>query len=169
MVELLAVIAMIGILSALAIVGYRRYLNASKTADAKAVIGAIRIAQESFRAETMQYANCSPTLLSYYPLTSAPNGKKVQWRNASHPQWACWSQLNVQVDSPTTFRFATVAGAPGGAMPQPNTVEAVNWPNPTTEPWYVVQARGDADANNTFSTLVASSINGEVYVENESE
>ena len=174
MVELLAVVAMIGILSAVAVVGYRRYLNAAKTSDAKAVIAAIRVAQESFRAETMVYANCSANLLAWYPLASGPNGQKVLWRNPANPQWPCWSQLNVQVDTPTTFRYATVAGAPGAAPPAPNITAPLTWPNPTTEPWYVVQAVGNADGvgacpSTQCSVLVSSSFNGEIYVENESE
>jgi hypothetical protein len=48
-------------------------------------------------------------------------------------------------------------------------VSPINWPNPTTEPWFVVQARGDADGIGPQSTLVSSSFNGEIYVENESE
>ena len=161
---------MIGILAAIALVGYRRYLNASKTANAKAVISAIRIAEEGFRAETLTYANCSANLLDFYPLQTAPSGKKVQWRNDAHPDWPCWSQLNVQVDSPTTFRYAVVAGAPGAQPPQPNVAiwNAV-WPNPTTEPWFVVQAMGDADNDGQRSVLVSSSFNGEIYVEDESE
>jgi type IV pilus assembly protein PilA len=169
MVELLAVVAMIGILSAIAMVGYRRYLNAAKTSDAKAVISAIRVAQESFRAETMTYANCSAdSLQAYYP-TDNNNGGKMLWRNPGHQHWACWSQLNVQVDSPTTFRFATTAGAPGDAATPTNTTTPISWPSPTTEPWFVIQAVGNADADAIPSILVSSSFNGEIYVENESE
>ena len=65
---------MVGILSALAIVGYRRYLSASKTSGARAIIGAIRAAQQSYRAETLSYLNCSSNLQDYYP--ASPDGRK---------------------------------------------------------------------------------------------
>ena len=71
-------------------------------------------------------------------------------------------------DSPTTFGFTVVAGAPGAAMPSPVTQQKPTWPT-TTEPWYMVQAAGNADNDGTFCYLLSSSLNGEVYVENESE
>ena len=168
LVELLAVVAMVGILSAIALVGYRRYLHAARTADAKAVVSAIRIAQENNRAESMTYLSCSGNLTDFYPM-AAPNGKKSLWRNTSHPDWACWSVLNVVTDAPTTFGYAVVAGAPNGKPPLPDTDAKPVWPNPTTEPWYVIQAAGDADDDGNRAYLVASSFNGEIYIENESE
>jgi len=167
MVELLAVVAMVGILAAIALVGYRRYLNASKTSDAKAVMSAIRISQESYRAETLSYLNCSASLTSWYP--SAPNGKRKNFYNTGHSEDDCWRLLNVTTDSPTTFGYAVVAGGPGANPPAPTTVNAPVWPNPTTEPWYVIQAAGDQDDDGTQSLLLTSSFNGEIYVENEAE
>ncbi|MEM1031143.1 MAG: prepilin-type N-terminal cleavage/methylation domain-containing protein [Myxococcota bacterium] len=167
MVELLAVVAMVGILAAIALVGYRRYLNASKTADAKAVMSAIRIGQESHRAETLGYLDCSTSLTDWYP--SAPNGKRKNFVNPSHSEHACWQMLNVTTDAPTTFGYAVVAGNPGAAPPVPSTSDAPTWPAPTTEPWYVIQAAGDQDGDGVLSLLLTSSFNGEIYVENEAE
>ena len=77
MVELLAVVAMIGILAALAITGYKKYITSAKIGQAKDTIGAIRIAQESYKAETLNYLSCSSSLTDWYPAT--PNGKKRHW------------------------------------------------------------------------------------------
>ena len=51
------------------------------------------------------------------------------------------------------------------------TVGAWNtfWPNPATEPWYVIQAQANADGDSTFAYFVASSYNTEIYSENEGE
>jgi len=167
LVELLAVVTMIGILSALAIVGYRRYLDASRTGDAKAIIGAIRIAQESYRAETLSYLSCSADLKDWYP--GNPSGKVRHWQQPTHADWTCWSTLNVTTDSPTSFGFSVVAGQPGEKPPAPNLAMDITWPNPTTEPWYVVQSGGDANEDGNLSILVASSFSGEIIAENESE
>jgi len=168
LVELLAVVAMIGILSALAMVGYRKYLNSARTADAKAVIGAIRVAEESYRAETLSYLTCSSSMTDWYP--AVPNGKKRHWIQPSHKQVDCWRILNVATDSPTTFGFVVIAGAPGTVPPKPYGLKNnPTWPNPTAEPYYVVQAAGDSDGDKDYALLVASSFTGEVYVENESE
>jgi type IV pilus assembly protein PilA len=170
LVELLAVLAMIGILAALALVGYRRYLNASRSGDAKAIISSIRIAEESYRAETLSYANCSADdLTKYYPIVEARlNGKKMIWRNSSHEHFDCWKMLNVVTDSPTRYGFAVVAGAPGKAMPEPSTNNKPTWPTPT-EPWYVIQAAGDNDDDDNYALFVTSSLNGEIYSEREEE
>jgi len=55
LVELMIVVAIIGVLAALAIYGVRRYLASSKTSEAKNTVGAIsRGAQAAFERETMQ-------------------------------------------------------------------------------------------------------------------
>ncbi len=168
LVELLAVVAMIGILAALAIVGYRRYLSASHSGDAKAILGAIRVAEESYRAETLVYLGCSTNLQDYYPFATPPNGQRAHWVNPGHGAYDCWRMLNVATDSPTRYRFAVMAGLPGTAPPQPNLPTNVTWGAPT-EPWYVAQAQGDNDDDGTLSTFVTSSFNGEVIVDQEAE
>src|SRR5580693_2775417 len=56
LVELMIVVAIIGVLAALAIYGVRRYLASSKTAEAKNTIGAItRSAVSAYERET--YSN----------------------------------------------------------------------------------------------------------------
>jgi type IV pilus assembly protein PilA len=168
LVELLAVIAMVGVLAALAIVGYRRYMEYSKSGDATAVLSAIRVAEENYRAETLSYLGCSADLQDFYPV-AAPNGNKWHWINQNHPDQACWRMLNVVTDSPTRYGFAVVAGGPGTVMPAPNTVQKPTWPNPTTEPWYVIQAKGDNDGDTSPAWFVTSSVNGQIYSENPDE
>ncbi len=168
LIELLAVVAMIGVLSALAIVGFKKYMNASRTADARAIIAAIRVAEESYRSETLTYRNCSNNLTDYYP-AAAPNGKKRHWVQPSHAQFNNWMALNVATDNPTQYVFAVVAGAAGTTPPSTNTNFKPSWPNPTTEPWYVIQGAGDANADGTYCMFVATSFNGEIYVENDTE
>ncbi|MBI4700766.1 MAG: type II secretion system protein [Deltaproteobacteria bacterium] len=167
MVELLAVVTMVGILAAVAIVGYRRYLNAAHSGEAKNVVGAIRVAESSYKAETLGYLGCSATLAAYYP--AAPDGKKRNFNNPGHPDSACWQLLNVSTDTPTLYGFSVVAGSPGAAPPVPDTALKPTWPAPTTEPWYVIQAAGDIDANGAYSYFLSSSFSGEIYDEEPTE
>ena len=172
MVELLAVVAMIGILAAMAVAGYKRYLSSSHSADAKAIMSAIRIAEESYRAETLTYLGCSTDLTSpssWYPTGVKPNGKKHHWINPGHADVERWRQLNVATDSPTRYNFAVVAGGPGDAIPAPLTAKTPVWPSPPSEPWYVIQGVGDDDDDGTLALFLTSSFNGEIYVENEDE
>ncbi len=166
LVELLAVVAMIGILAAIATVGYRKYVNASKTGEAKAVVASIRLAEESYKAETMTYLSCSGSLSDWYP--AAPNGQRRHWLQKTHDDYACWRELNVVTDSPTTFGYAVVAGGPTTAYPAVNTADTPAWPT-ATEPWYIIQAAGDADADGVFAYMLSSSFNGEIIIEDETE
>jgi type IV pilus assembly protein PilA len=166
LVELLIVVSMIGILAAIAMVGYRKYLMSARTGDAKAIISAIRVAEESHRAETLTYLNCSGTLGgTYYPM-GTPNTKKYHWKQDTHGDYGKWMQLNVATDSPTYFGFLVISGAAGVALPA--TSAAIAWPMPT-EPWYLVQAQSDMDADTVKGLFLASSMNGEIYVEREGE
>jgi hypothetical protein len=76
----------------------------------------------------------------------------------------------VVTDGPVRYGFAVMAGPPGTA-PQSNAALATPlvWPASPAEPWYVVQATGDLDADGVLSVFVSSSFSGEVYEENESE
>jgi type IV pilus assembly protein PilA len=169
LVELLTVVAMMGVLSAIAIVGFKKYMNAARTSDARAIIAAIRVGEESYRAETLTYKSCSGSLTDYYP-AALPNGKKRHWVQSSHTRFDDWMALNVTTDSPTAFVFAVVAGAAGDKIPNTNaTGYTPKWPDPTTEPWYVIQSIGDSDGDKTYALLLSSSFKGEIYAENETE
>ena len=57
LIELLIVIAIIGILAAVAIPVYRGYMERGRRADAKTALEQLRASQEVFRAERGRYAN----------------------------------------------------------------------------------------------------------------
>lgn len=169
LVELLIVVAMIGVLAALAIVGYRKYMNSAQSSEAKAVIQGIRGSEESYRAETLAYLQCSATLATYYPMTT-PSSKKYAWDQPGHSDYDCWRTLNVQTDGPVKFGYAVVAGLPGAAVPAASQFsKPPTWPNPTTDPWYAVAAAGDRDDDGTFALFLSSSFSGEIYGENDTE
>ena len=180
LVELLVVVAMIGVLSALAIVGYRKYLQSSHSGEARAILQGIRAGEENYRAETLTYLGCSGcggspcpqgtgALTTRYP-HDTPDKTKWNWINNAHADAPCWRMLNVTADGPVHYVYSVVSGSPGQAMPGiPAPGVTPTWPNPTREPWYVVQAVGDLDGDGTLSSFVASSLSGEIAVENESE
>jgi len=57
LIELLAVVVIVGILAAVAIPAYTNYLVRARRADAKTALEQLRAAQEMHRAERGQYAN----------------------------------------------------------------------------------------------------------------
>lgn len=172
LVELLIVVAMIGVLAALAFVGYRRYIQQAHTGEVQAMVSALRAGEEAYKAETLVYLNCDPAnnLTTYYP-HAAPDKTKWHWINPGHPQMNCYRTLS-GADSPVRYVYSIIAGPPGAQPPAvPGLANPIVWQPVAqiTDVWYVVYARGDMDGNNVFSHFVASSFSGEIYHENDSE
>jgi type IV pilus assembly protein PilA len=58
LVELMIVVAIIGILSAVAVPNFKKYQAKAKTSEAKLALSGIYMAETSFQADSDQYAGC---------------------------------------------------------------------------------------------------------------
>jgi hypothetical protein len=107
-------------------------------------------------------------MANYYP-TGNVGAKKTGWDASSDPALQLrWRQLGARPDGPVYYGYAVGAGAAGSV---PYTLHLANkptWPT-TTEPWYVIEAKGDVDGNGVYSWVAASSFSGEIYMENEGQ
>ena len=174
LVELMAVVTITGILAALGVVLVRGHVNAAKTNRALVGIQAIRVAEEQFRAQSGQYLSCSSfDTPAWFPMT-APGKVIYDWRpTGAHADKACWARLSIPRTSGTQYGYAVGAGRPGAVFPddyptlQTDTDPAL--PSPAPDLWYVIQVRGDVDGDGTPMKGVATSYNGEVYLEKETE
>ncbi|WP_437948855.1 type II secretion system protein [Sorangium sp. So ce296] len=176
LVELLVVVAMVGILAALAVVGYRKYMNAAGVAEPKAVIQGIRGAQESYKAEMLVYLDVSSSLDSWYPAGTL-NDQKRAWGSAT-PDGDNWRMLNVSTDGAVRFGYATKAGTGTSynvtphsgfsfhGLPQDPLMDPQFRPN---GPWYVIQAAGDRDSDLKYALLLTTSTMSGIYWENDTE
>lgn len=165
LVELMIVVALIGILAALAFWGFKSRIGAAKTSEATAVMQSIRLHEESFRAETMAYLDVSKA--GYYPGATL-NGTRWAWDNPSHSDYAAWRTLSVVTDGPVRFGYKANAGPAGQGIAvamDTDLKKTPSWPASPAEPWYVLQAAGDPDQNGVKTLLVGSSFTGELYQE----
>ena len=133
LVELMIVVAIIGVLAALAIYGVRRYLASAKTSEAKANVGAItRSAVAAYERET--YANqllgdaaVSGTAMHALCLSAAnrvpattPAGTKYQPSTADAVDFNTgdnvtgWKCLKFGMTQPIYYSYAYVTGAGTG-------------------------------------------------------
>lgn len=150
LIEMMIVVAIVGILAVLAVVGYRKLVQSSHVSEATGMVQNIRVAQENYHSETQTYANISTSLTAYYP--AAPvYGQYTPWGGACNGG-ACgngilWSVLPVHADGPVTFGYATMAGVAGAAIPAAPNVAVNVFPASVTTDWYVVAADGDLDGN----------------------
>lgn len=158
-------VAILGILTAMAVAGIRAQMADAATTEATAMIQGIRRAQESFRAENGGYYDVSANLTEWYPM-STPNDQMYQWHNTAHAKYTRWRRLNVTARDRTRYGFACTAGRAGTQPDTPTVVQGFVPPTAVQqiEPWYVIQARGDVDGDGNPTHFVATSFTGEVVI-----
>jgi type IV pilus assembly protein PilA len=173
LVELLITVAMVGVLAALGLMGYRKYVHAAQSNEARAVIGMIRGGEESYKAEFLVYLNPSSTLADYYP-NRTPNDSRMNWIQPGDARYTDpvkgWALLNVGSDSVVRFGYACVAGM--GASPTAPTALAIPPAMPVLPagvPWYTVQAINDHNANGIYAVFASTSISSEILSQAEEE
>jgi type IV pilus assembly protein PilA len=184
LVELMIVVAIVGILAALAIYGIRRYQQSAATGEATAMLQSVRGAEEAFRAETLMYGGCTngspapgiPLTLAavdFYPRdasSSALSDQKQQWGGAAKPNMlACFRALGVQSGGPTRFTYGVAAGVPAAGNVNPGAPGGALLSFPRPEPWYVGVAIADRDKDGTFARVLVYSFSNEVGIQNDTE
>jgi prepilin-type N-terminal cleavage/methylation domain-containing protein len=170
LVELLAVVTITGILSVLAVAGFRRHMQASRGGEAVSVIQAIRGAEEAYMAENHAYLNVSTDSegKSWYPLVT-PSNKRSPFSSLKHADYTRWRQLAPAVNGTVMFGYLVNAGVPGTPIPPLQVAEAPTFLATQPLDWYVIQASGDVDGNGVFSRYATTSMAGEIYIEKEGE
>jgi len=175
LVELMIVVAIIGVLAALAIYGVTRYLASAKTSECKNTIGAIsRGAQSAYERE-----QAAPELLaddavgvalshdlcgtSSYSIAAIPDGRKTQPAattfetlgagNSNNVGWKC---LRFSITDPTYYRYGYEASR-AGALPAGDTIGGAATPAGVTAPTGSVAfeafGEGDIDGDSIFSAF----------------
>ncbi len=167
LVELMVVVVLVGVLAAIGVFAMRQHVSGSKTVEALSMIQSIRGAQERYRAENLAYLNVS-TSDTFYPSDGLLKGKKMAWERPGHVDRPRWRLLNPTTQGPVQFGYKVTAGNAFDPMTVPGSTGKPNWPAPN-EPWYVVQARADADGDGIVAFYVATSLATEVYREQEGE
>jgi len=176
----MAVVAIMGVLAAVAVAMFTRRAYSSSVAHAQIVLRAIGAAEERYRSLNQVYLDVSTPAndanLGWYPTATIPLGKKILFLNASHVDYTPagrqgWRYLNPSVTQPVGFAFKVNAGLP--STPITNVALATSGltfsTNAGNEPWYVAQARADSDGDGTYCAVVATSFMPEVRWVNEGE
>lgn len=167
LVELGVVVAIVGILAVIAIVGYRKMILTSKMTEASTMINAIRLAEEDYKAESGGYLDISS---AYCPSGGGTGTKKATWEDPTCAGGA-WKQLPVHSDGPVQFAYAVYAGT---TVAQPGAVNTalINLAayNGQQMPYYVVHAKCDLDGQGgLLSEAASSSFSGHIYTLNEGD
>ena len=147
LVELMIVVAIIGVLAALAVYGVRKYVLNAKTAEARSSLGAIGKAQiAAYNQETMAYGVMSASVATApsnglcqagLPIPSSADDIKGQkWQSGSgHWNSAGWACLRFTMDGPQYFQY------------QFDQTDSKNFSS---------LAHGDLDGDGLLSTFIAT-------------
>ena len=171
LIELMITVAIIGVLAVLAGIGYSSYIRSSKTAEATAMLGAIRSAEETYRTDKMVYlgTNSGTTSIATRFPAGAPTDGKVPWDTtgciAANTVCGAFRKLGVSADSQVYYRYGVLAGpADGGAHSFTSTASGAGGAVVSTyavanDPWYYIGALGDLNNNGLQSEYITSSFN----------
>ena len=167
MAELMAVVAIVGILAAIATVSVKKYIASSKTSEAVHMIASIKIAEETYKDETFGYLSVSTNATDFYPNNNKPGQQKMNFPGTAGNVDG-WQKLGVSSDAPVLFVYALTAGPAGSTPTATGTgITVGNWPTTAaTKPWYVVKAKADLAGNGTDTVFISGSFVGELFAAN---
>lgn len=168
LVELLIVVAIIGVLSVIAGTAFRRYSDSSRAAEAAAMLAEIRMKEEAYRAENSRYLATGADESAIYPalLTSGEPSAKPVTRPAT------WVTLGINPGRGQLYcGYVALAGA-AGTPPDAAAGLALFGNAAPTQPWWYALAvcnndgqGGTGTANNT--NYRTSSSNAVIVTTNE--
>ena len=177
LIELAIVVAIVGILAVIAVVGYRKLILNGKVTEATNVIGAIRIAQNDFYSERGTYASIGSTFCPAAQACPLCIGtQKTQWDTTCSGGTNQWQLLAVHIADPVLFGYRTVGG-PSWANTDAfsPTVNWVSWGCGAAcagRPYFQIHAMADVNADGAtglYTEFATSNFTNQVFSRNVGE
>lgn len=184
LVELMMVVVIIGVLSAIAMPLYSRSRYRAYALEASEVLGRITAAQESYRATFNSYADTS----SDFALAGTANGTSGVLGSAWWPALSTrdadgqvdfyaslptsWNQLGVRPRQRVRYSYQTIAGRPGvspGVGGSSPTLGYETLPAAQQGSWYFAVASGDLDRDASYSRFEVSNLVQGIKISDEVE
>ncbi|MCA9563132.1 MAG: prepilin-type N-terminal cleavage/methylation domain-containing protein [Myxococcales bacterium] len=165
LVELMITVAIVAILSSVAVYSYGRVARGNRVQDVATFMATAHAGQTMYYNSENRYCNQvadpgSPANADYDPSADSIRGNATRW-NSPDPNW---STCQIQPPSHTRFQYMMVAAQAGTACHNPpnsaaetgtvvvNACGSVD----TTQDWYYIVARGDQDGDGAFSVFGSS-------------
>ena len=177
LVELMIVVAIVGVLAVVAGTAYRKYMDSNRTSEVMAMLGEFRAKEEAYRAENNAYLSTGATETSFFPALQAagePVAKTVVGAPSTWTNNAGTPMLGI---NPTRAQlycgYVAIAGAPNAWGAAGVAGKAVLDPTgggatPPGVAWWYVNASCDNDGNSAVNaTWVTASTSTSVVSQNE--
>jgi len=166
LMELMTVVTIVGVLSAIAIPTFSDYIYKSRTSEASEFLGVIRLREESYRSEFGVYcptlaASAVPNAASSLAVASnlVPNPTTTRRDAKPFVTTPEWQQLGARPTGPVRFGYGVAAGTPADAAAQ-----NLGWDSANADFWYVARATGDLDGDDVFVTFEIYSATKAIWI-----
>ncbi len=113
LIELMIVVAILGVLAAVAIASYNAYVRRSHNAEATALLADIRLKQEAYRGAFHEYLDVSADCEGWVP-RAKPTADAASSSGIDADCATTWRRLGVVFPNSMFFVYDTQAGVPGG-------------------------------------------------------
>ena len=156
LMELMIVVAIIGILAAVAVPVYLGYVKRAKASEAFTLLQGIRETEEAYFAEFKRYTN-DIAWEPYTPGGGQPCSRTTDWNLAAGSGWL---DLGFVPGGPTYYAYSVESGYTGGVLQAgapPATPGTPSWG--ALRPWFRAIAEGDADCDGANARFYISSRN----------
>lgn len=150
LVELMIVVAILGILAAVSLPALRSYIYKSKAVEATGFLNEIKARQESYRADFGQYCDVSVTPGNLFPSPTPLSSPQV-WPTPIPAPNNTWTQLGaIPPGRRSLFVYSTVAGIPGTVPSAAGFTDNRGYNG--ADFWFISTAVGDLDGDGTRVT-----------------
>jgi prepilin-type N-terminal cleavage/methylation domain-containing protein len=181
LIEAMIVTIIIGIVSVLAVVAYRKWVQTSYLAEAQDMVSNIRSAEDAFYSENgVTYLPVSTGLGPGFDYPAAtPGAFKTAWGatcGAQCVKLTAWQQLAVQPSGAVAYGYSVLTDmgdytkTPPTYGTPPATVKVngatVNLSGMAGRPWYVIEADGDYFGTGSFTSVFAYAGNNQLFISN---
>jgi prepilin-type N-terminal cleavage/methylation domain-containing protein len=153
LIELMIVVAIVGILAGLAVFMYQRHTNRAKASEVRVMFAEIRTKQEAYAVENGRYISSGANESDMWPATPAGSSQAVLLRPFPDPSG--WLDLRIDPPKDAVYcSYVTIAGAAGespGALAQ-----QFGMPADPAHNWYYMIAECDWDNDPAVNSLYFS-------------
>jgi prepilin-type N-terminal cleavage/methylation domain-containing protein len=166
LMELMTVVVIVGVLSAMAIPTFSDYVYKSRATEATEFLGVMRLREEAYRAEFGAYCPTLPpekfptavgsldTKGNLVPDPSTTGRNTTLWSPTLQ-----WRQLGASPSGPIRFGYGAVAG-------DPSNIPAGLGFQTRPDFWWVARAVGDLDGDGTYVMFETYSASKGIYIGN---